>query len=93
MGQEAQRQSFIVRVWLEETAEEAGEAAWRGCVTCVPNGTQQYIQDLDEIPRFIAPYLVAMGVRLGERPRIQRWLEKLRIHLDHKRRVSGTGDR
>lgn len=92
MGQEAERLSFIVRIWLEETAEEAGEAAWRGSVTCVPNGTQRYIQDLDEIPRFIAPYLAAMGVKLANRSRIQRWLEKLRVHLDHKRRGSGTTD-
>jgi hypothetical protein len=67
MGQEAQRLSFIVRVWLEETAEETGEAAWRGSVTSVPDGTQRYIQGLDEIPRFIAPYLEAMGVKLEKR--------------------------
>ena len=93
MGQEAQRQSFIVRVWLEETAEEAGQATWRGCVTCVPNGTQQYIQDLDEIPRLIAPYLAAMGVKLGKRSRVQRWLEKQRICFEHIRRGSSSRDR
>ena len=78
MGQEAQRQSFIVRVWLEETAEEAGRAAWRGSVTCVPNGARRYIQDLDEISRFIAPYLETMGVKLKKHRRLQRWLEKLK---------------
>jgi hypothetical protein len=78
MGQETQRRSFIVRVWLEETAEEAGQAAWRGSVTSVPNGDQHYIQDLDDIPGLIAPYLEKMGIKLKKRRRLQRWLEKLK---------------
>jgi hypothetical protein len=55
--------SFIVKIWLEETAEEAGEATWRGHITHVPNGERRYVQDLDEITAFIAPYLERMGVK------------------------------
>jgi hypothetical protein len=60
---EAAPQSFIVRVWLEETAEEAGRATWRGHITHVPGGEQRYVQDLDEVPAFIMPYLEQMGIR------------------------------
>ena len=77
MGQEPQRQSFIVRVWLEETVEEAGTATWRGHITHVPNGAQRYIKGLDEIPAFIAPYLEGMGVRVRQGWPVQRWLKRL----------------
>jgi hypothetical protein len=57
--------SFIVKIWLEETAEEAGQARWRGHITHVPSGERRYVQDLDDIAAFIAPYLEKMGVKLG----------------------------
>jgi len=56
--------SFIVRIWLEESAEEAVRATWRGYVTHVPSGKELYFEDLDDITAFIAPYLERMGVRL-----------------------------
>ncbi len=61
---ESSNQSFIVKIWLEETAEEAGRAMWRGHVTHVPSGQRRYIQDLDGIATFIVPYLEEMGVEL-----------------------------
>ena len=61
---ESNTHSFIVKVWLEETAEEAGQATWRGHITHVPSGERRYLQDLDKIAAFIAPYLEEMGVKL-----------------------------
>ena len=58
-------QSFIVKIWLEETAEEAGRATWRGHITHVPSNERRYLQNLDEIEAFISPYLKKMGVRTG----------------------------
>jgi hypothetical protein len=55
-------QSFIVKIWLEETAEEAGIAVWRGHVTHVPSGKRRYIKELADVRAFIAPYLQRMGV-------------------------------
>ena len=63
---ESARQSFIIRVWLEETAEEAHQAKWRGHITHVPSGQRHYLETLAEISPFIAPYLQAMGVRSEE---------------------------
>jgi hypothetical protein len=62
MDFESSNQSFIVKIWLEETAEEADRATWRGHVTHVPSGQRRYIKDLDGITAFIAPYLEEMGV-------------------------------
>ena len=49
--------SFVIRLWLEEIAEETGEPWWRGHITHVPGNQRQYIEDLDEIKQFIVPYL------------------------------------
>ena len=54
---EASAQSFIVRVWIEETAQEAGETIWRGYVMHVPSGERHYVQTLGEIGEFIRPFL------------------------------------
>jgi hypothetical protein len=68
--------SFIVKVWLEETAEEAGRAVWRGHITHVPSGERRYLKALDDITAFIAPYLEKMGVKLGLFWRARRWLKR-----------------
>ncbi len=57
--------SFIVRVWLEETAEEAQEARWRGQITHVPSQKRHYVENLRDLNEFIADYLQAMGVRIS----------------------------
>lgn len=49
--------SFIVKIWLEETAAEAGRAIWRGHITHVPSNARRYFEELDQIERFIVPYL------------------------------------
>jgi hypothetical protein len=68
--------SFIVRVWLESAADEGSRAGWRGQVTHVPDGKGRYVRNLDAVPAFIAPYLAAMGVRLGLRWRITSCLSR-----------------
>lgn len=67
---EANSHPFVIRIWLEETVEEAGTAVWRGHITHVPSGKRQYLTDLDDIITFITPYLESMGVELGR----WRWL-------------------
>jgi hypothetical protein len=68
---ESQAQSFIVRIWVEERAEEAGRGVWRGHITHVPGGGRRYLKNLDEIGDFIAPYLEVMGVKPGMRWRMK----------------------
>ena len=69
--------SFIVKLWIEEAASGPERGLWRGHVTHVPSGHRQYIKDLDEITVFIAPYLEEMGVKLGPRLSLGRWLKFL----------------
>lgn len=74
---ESEAQSFIVRVWVEERAEEGDRGTWRGHITHVPGGERRYLKNLDEIGDFIAPYLESMGVKLGLRWRMRRSLRHL----------------
>jgi hypothetical protein len=74
---ESTSQSFIVKVWVEDSAKETDLGVWRGHITHVPSGKRQYLKNLDEIPDFIAPHLEEMGVRLGMRWRVRRWLKRL----------------
>jgi hypothetical protein len=57
--------AFIVRVWLEQREVEAAPVEWRGSIEHVASGNVKYLTNLDEIARFVRPYLEAMGVRLS----------------------------
>jgi hypothetical protein len=72
--QESEIHSFIVKVWLEETVEEAGRAKWRGHITHVRSGERRYLQRLSGIGDFIMPYLERMGVRAGILRRLRQLL-------------------
>ena len=74
---EPDAQSFIVKVWIEDSAETGGHGVWHGHITHVSGGKRQYIDDLGKIEDFIAPHLEAMGVKLGMRWRFRRWLKRL----------------
>jgi hypothetical protein len=70
--------SFIVKIWLEEPATKSRRATWRGHITHVPSGERRYLKNLWQIAAFIAPYLIAMGVKLNFYLRIQEWLQRRR---------------
>ena len=55
-------QSFVIKIWLEETAEEAGKAVWRGHITHISSKRRVYLDELSEVIRFIIPYLEQMGI-------------------------------
>lgn len=67
--------SFVVRLWAEEGSRERGSAALRGQITHVDSRRRASIQRLEDIGRFIAPYLEALGVKVGWRWRTKRWLK------------------
>ena len=74
---EPDAQSFIVKVWVEEGNGEAGQGVLRGHITHVMSNERRYLKNLGEIEDFISPYLEEMGVKLGIRWRIRRWLKRL----------------
>jgi hypothetical protein len=71
--------SFIVKIWIEETASEAGRATWRGRISHVGSPDYRYLQELDEVADFIAPYLAGLGIRLSTYWRVRRWLRSRRL--------------
>ena len=74
---EPDAQSFIVKVWVEDDSETGGQSIWRGHITHVPSHERHYLKNLGEIEDFIAPHLEAMGVKLGIRWRVRRWMKRL----------------
>jgi hypothetical protein len=70
--------SFIAKIWLEESADEAGRAIWRGMITHVPGGERSYLRTLSDVTTFMAPYLVKMGVRLSFVRRVRQWWKQQR---------------
>jgi hypothetical protein len=52
--------SFIVRIWLEESAAENDPPTWRGNLIHVISGQRVYFSDLESLPGLIRPYLEAM---------------------------------
>ena len=74
---ESTSQSFIVKVWVEDSGEAGGHGVWHGHITHVPSGKRHYMKNLDEIPDFIAPHLEEMGVKLGMRWRVRRLMKRL----------------
>lgn len=55
--------SFIVKVWVEENVDGGIEHIWRGTVTHVPSGRRGSLKNVDDIARFIMPYLQEMGIQ------------------------------
>jgi len=74
---ESTSQSFIVKVWVEDSAESGGQGMLRGHITHIPSHERRYLKNLGEIEDFIAPHLEEMGVKLGIRWRLRRWLKRL----------------
>jgi hypothetical protein len=72
---------FIIRIWLEATAYEAGRAIWRGHITHVPGGERHYLKDLDDIIDFITPYLEGMGVKPGLFWQARKWLNRFKLRF------------
>jgi hypothetical protein len=68
---EAHTHSFVIRIWLEEPEDGVGTPRWRGHITHSLTGERRYLQDLDDVSAFIAPYIAEMGG--GEKPRPSLW--------------------
>lgn len=81
MDIESGTQSFVIKVWLEDTGEEATRATWRGHITHVPSGEKRYFKSPEEVTAFIASRLEAMGAAPQPRDWAERWIERFRARL------------
>lgn len=72
---ETRSHSFVVKVWLEETAQGGHPARWRGYITHVASGERRYLQNLNSISAFIRQYLAQMGVKFGPGRLLRQWFK------------------
>jgi len=73
---ESNVQSFIVKLWLEDSGDEMGRGEWRGYITHVPGGERRYLKELSDIKDFIGQYLGEVGVRRGIGCQLRAWLRR-----------------
>lgn len=73
--------SFIVKIWVEEIAEQQTDIIWRGHITHVPDGKRRYISNLNEIKEFIALYLEEMGIKTELSHGVKGWLRLRKLKL------------
>lgn len=59
---EVNLQSFVVKIWVEETGDSDNTAPWRGSITHVGSGERRYVKSLDEITRYFKVYLRGIGI-------------------------------
>ena len=71
---ESEVHSFIVKLWFEQSAEQAAHVAWHGYITHVPGGERRYLKELTDIVAFIEPYMRTADVQPVRRTRFRRWL-------------------
>ena len=81
---EVNTHSFVIKIWLEETVEETGQAVWRGHITHVPSGKRRYVENLDDVSTFIKPYLEEVGVDFGLSWHVGGWLKRLKVWLGQR---------
>lgn len=67
--------TFVAKIWLEETADEAGRASWRGHITHVPSGERRYFEQLQVMCEFVMHYLAQMDVKIDDKDKVRsgRW--------------------
>ena len=63
--------SFVVKIWLEEPADDGHKGKWRGHITHVPDGERRDLKGIGEIADFIVPYLASMGVKVDALSRLR----------------------
>jgi hypothetical protein len=81
---EVSTQSFIIKIWIEETAAEAGRVVWRGHITHAASGQRRYFENLDDILPFLHPYLREMGIDYeAERP-FKAWWQRWKLFLQNR---------
>lgn len=70
------RESFVLRVWLEEPVRAGRRAPWRGRIIHVPSSAELHSGDLGRIFGFVAEHLDRMGARLPLPRRLALWLSR-----------------
>ena len=54
-------QSFIVKLWIEDSEENSTNSTWHGTITHVPSGANRSVRSLHEVLNFMKLYLEEKG--------------------------------
>lgn len=54
---EVNTHSFVIRVWLEEPANNTAQTKWRGHITHVPSNQRRYFDSLEDIKPIVKSFL------------------------------------
>jgi hypothetical protein len=65
--------SFIVKLWFEDETQRKGMGGWHGHITHVPSGDRHHLKELEDIVRFIRPYIGELDRTVTSK--IRRWLK------------------
>lgn len=69
--------SFILKIWTEETTAKGEPVSWRGSISHVPDGTRRYFMDLQTMADFVGDFIDSMGGDAGlayhMRKVVRRW--------------------
>jgi hypothetical protein len=71
---ELETHSFIIKLWLEKEADREGQS-WRGHITHVPDGNRRYLHCLEDILKFISPYLKSASHSVRRRTWRSMWFD------------------
>ena len=55
---EQETHSFIIKLWLDQEGD-AESRGWHGQITHVPGGERQSLKSLEDILKFIAPFVIS----------------------------------
>ena len=80
---EPETHSFIIKLWLEKEAGRE-EQSWRGHITHVPGGNRRYLHRLEDILKFISPYLKSASRSAGRRTWRSIWFGWRRWRRENK---------
>ena len=58
--------SFVIKLWIEQTAEEADEALWAGRISHVCSNDHRYVRHLRDVIDYLGPYLLDLGVAVDD---------------------------
>lgn len=59
---ESSTQIFIIRIWLEEIADNDKPALWRGRLIHVPSGESQHFNNMQELIDLMREHLQAINI-------------------------------
>lgn len=82
---ESNLHSFIVKIWLEQRADEMGQACWRGHVTHIPGGERRALASIEDLTAFIWSYLDSPADRPEARWTPRRWWNQWKQLLKKKK--------